>query len=64
MRDQLLLLTGFAAGTFPMKYLGVPLTPKRWTRTECQALVTKITGKIDGWSAKDLSYAGRKVLVG
>lgn len=46
-----------------MKYLGVPLSAKRWSKTYCFSLVLKLTGKLNTWAAKKLSYAGRRVLV-
>jgi len=42
-----------------MKYLGIPLSPNKLTRQECQQLVEKITNRIRGWNRNKLSYAGR-----
>ena len=35
-------LTGFGMGSFPIKYLGIPLSPRRWTKAECGAVIEKI----------------------
>ncbi|OIT07226.1 hypothetical protein A4A49_08287 [Nicotiana attenuata] len=51
--------TGFSVGTLPMRYLGLPLTSKKWSKVECHQLVEKITTNIQSGYAKLLSYAGR-----
>lgn len=51
--------TGFSVGTLPMRYLGLPLTSKKWSKVECHQLVEKITTNIQAGYAKLLSYAGR-----
>lgn len=48
--------SGFRKGEFPLRYLGVPLSPKKWSKL-------KITDRISCWSTKSLSYAGRLTLV-
>ncbi|KAG5629493.1 hypothetical protein H5410_001210 [Solanum commersonii] len=58
-KEQLIRLTGFTQGVFPIKYLGLPLTSKRWSKMECQALIDKITERIKTTYARQLSYAGR-----
>lgn len=63
VKAQLLDQTGFVRGRFPMVYLGVPLTSRRWNKVECYNLVQKITKRIKGWEHKMLSYAGRIILV-
>ncbi|WMV56909.1 hypothetical protein MTR67_050294 [Solanum verrucosum] len=58
-RSQILLRTGFSIGQFPIRYLGLPLSPKKWKKTECYSLVDKITQRITVTYSKQLSYAGR-----
>ncbi|XP_019223364.1 PREDICTED: uncharacterized protein LOC109205143 [Nicotiana attenuata] len=43
IEDQLLRRTCFTAGTFPIKYLGLPLSPRKWNKMDCQMLIGKIT---------------------
>ncbi|XP_060210394.1 uncharacterized protein LOC132637300 [Lycium barbarum] len=43
--------------------LGVPLSTKKLTISQCLPLVEKITSKISCWSARMLSYAGRHQLI-
>lgn len=52
MKMQLLSLTSFRRGEFPMKYLGIPLTSRRWTNAECYGVVQKITDRMNGWASK------------
>ena len=44
---KILQLTGFTKGTFPVKYLGVPLSPRKWSIADCHGLVEKITKRIN-----------------
>ena len=48
---------------FPVKYLGVPLISTRLSALDCGALIDKITGRIDSWLSRNLSYAGRLQLL-
>lgn len=65
MQDQLAMLeeTGFAAGILPIKYLRVPLASIKLTIAQCQPLIDKMVKRIQHWSVKLHSYAGRKQLV-
>ncbi|CAL1382659.1 unnamed protein product [Linum trigynum] len=55
--------TGFPLGTFPVRYLGMPLMSGKLSKTDCQVLVEKITTRIRGWNSKSLSYDGRIQLI-
>ncbi|KAL5149926.1 Inositol hexakisphosphate and diphosphoinositol-pentakisphosphate kinase VIP1 [Glycine soja] len=57
-------LTGFSLGGFPFRYLGVPFLSSRLNVCHYAPLLFKITGLIQGWSRKSLSYAGLLVLGG
>lgn len=54
---------GFDEGHFPVIYLGVPLSSKKINFLHYLPLIDKITGRIQHWSTKLLSYAGRVQLV-
>jgi hypothetical protein len=41
---------------------GVPLISSRLSSADCGMLLDKITGRIDSWLSKKLSYAGRLLL--
>lgn len=46
-----------------VKYLGVPLFANKIMDRECSELISKIRGKLQGWSSRLLSFAGRIELV-
>jgi len=41
----------------------MPITASRLTKVECRLLVEKITARILTWTSRQISYAGRVVLV-
>ncbi|XP_070003400.1 uncharacterized protein LOC142165733 [Nicotiana tabacum] len=52
-----------AEGSFPFKYLGVPLSTRKITIAQCMPLVERIVDRIRSWTSKFLSYAGRLQLI-
>ncbi|XP_009588818.1 uncharacterized protein [Nicotiana tomentosiformis] len=63
LQQQILAILGFLKGELPFRYLGVPLSSKRLSITQCQPLIDKMLGKIISWTSKFLSYAGRVMLI-
>ncbi|KAE8676652.1 putative Erythronate-4-phosphate dehydrogenase family protein [Hibiscus syriacus] len=67
MNDDMISLvhatTGFRVRRLPIRYLGVPLLPKKLTENDCATLVDRIKAMMGPWSSKLLSYAGRLQLV-
>lgn len=59
----MLEIFGCPEGTFPIKYLGIPLHHQKLRREDLQPLVDKILKRIAGWRGKLLSYAGRLILI-
>jgi len=55
--------TGFPQCQLPLKYLRVPITANRLTKIECSSLVEKIIAKVHTLGTRNISYAGRAVLV-
>ncbi|KAJ9536715.1 hypothetical protein OSB04_un000100 [Centaurea solstitialis] len=53
----------FRAGTFPIRYLGVPLSPKVLKAADYGVLVTKVKQRLQNWKSKFLSFGGRKQLI-
>ena len=47
----------------PVKYLGMPLTSWRYSVTDCEYLVDKMTARIRVWYARNLSYTAWLQLV-
>ncbi|XP_074266340.1 uncharacterized protein LOC141588817 [Silene latifolia] len=60
---NILNILGFHVGTFPFRYIRIPISYKRISVAECNRVVDKIVCRIRGWGAKHLSYAGRLILV-
>lgn len=50
-------------GKLPVWYLGVPLISSRLSAADCRMLIEKITSRIDSWTSKNLSFAGRLQLL-
>ncbi|XP_074264074.1 uncharacterized protein LOC141586672 [Silene latifolia] len=61
--DYILHLSGFKVGVFPFRYLSIPISYMRMAVGDCTRLVEKVVGRIRGWGAKKLSYAGKLVLI-
>lgn len=56
-------LSGFKRGSFPTRYLGLPLDPKRITMATLQPFLERITSKLHSWTVKCLSFAGKIKLI-
>lgn len=56
-------LAGIKVGTFPTRYLGLPLNPSRINMATLQPFLEKITSKLHCWTVKTLSYAGKIRLI-
>jgi len=63
--SKLLILqdSGFLEGSFPFRYLGVPLSSHRLMASQFSPLLHKLESAIQGWMGKLLSYAGRLELL-
>lgn len=59
------ILSPFSAArtSFPMRYLGLPLSPTRLRRIDFQHLEDKVAGKLKAWSGKNLTNVSREALV-
>jgi hypothetical protein len=54
---------GCPIGSFPIKYLGIPLHFDKLRREDLQPVVDKIMKKIASWRGKLLSHAARLTLI-
>lgn len=63
LASQLAADHGLVHGSLPVKYLGVPLMPHKLTRQDYQPLIDKVRGRVNTWTAKHLSFAGRLQLI-
>lgn len=55
--------TGFAAGSFPFKYLGGPISPHRLQVSQFSPLLHKLEAAVQSWVGKHLSFAERLELL-
>ncbi|XP_042946095.1 uncharacterized protein LOC122279481 [Carya illinoinensis] len=62
-KHSLLYFTGFTDGSFPFKYLGVPIVDGRLKACDFGELLGKLTNKIAGWKMKILSVSSRTILL-
>ena len=63
LHHQCLQTIGFQEGYLPMKCLGIPITASRLSKMECSVLVEKITARVHIWATRNLSFAGRAMLI-
>jgi len=63
MKQLILSDTGFVEGSFPFRYLGVPLSPPRLLSGQYSPPLHKLESAIQCWLGKHLSYAGRVELL-
>ncbi|XP_019242001.1 PREDICTED: uncharacterized protein LOC109229805 [Nicotiana attenuata] len=62
-RLKIMEVLGYTKGDLPFGYLGVPLSTKRLSAIQCEPLIDKMLNRIQCWTAKFLSYAGRATLI-
>ncbi|KAG7595360.1 Reverse transcriptase domain [Arabidopsis thaliana x Arabidopsis arenosa] len=53
----------FDIGRLPVRYLGLPLVTKRFATADYAPLIEQIRQRINSWSARSLSFAGRLNLI-
>src|SRR5581483_333322 len=63
VRDAILNCLPFRPGNFPIRYLGVPLSPATLKPADFSPLLTRIRLRIQNWKSKFLSFGGRRQLV-
>src|SRR5688572_21230754 len=63
VQAEILDLTGFSIGSLPIRYLGLPLSSKKWEKMDCHQLVEKITYRIIVSYSRNISYAGRLQII-
>lgn len=54
---------GFPAGTFPIRYLGLPLMCRKLRIADYGPLLEKLSARLRSWVSKALSFAGRTQLI-
>ena len=56
-------ITGFPQGSFPFRFLGIPVSGSSLSIGQYSPLFDKISDKINAWAGATLSYAGRTELI-
>ena len=62
-RDDILHAFPVVRTSFPMRYLGLPLSVRRLKRIHFQHLEDKVASKLPPWQSRHVATAGRAVLV-
>jgi hypothetical protein len=63
LKDFLLEDLQMKEGQLPVRYFGVPLISSNLSAADCRMLMEKISGRLDSWTSKKLSFAGRLQLI-
>ena len=63
VKDQIKSLLGFPEGQLPVTYLGIPLISSRLRNFHCNELLVRIEKRVGSWINRNLSYAGRLLLI-
>ncbi|XP_074291247.1 uncharacterized protein LOC141618022 [Silene latifolia] len=63
VKALILSVTGYTEGSFPVKYLGIPLFSSRLTQPMFAPLLEKIRQHVSHWATHLLSYAGKIQLI-
>ncbi|XP_069143462.1 uncharacterized protein [Solanum lycopersicum] len=63
VKQQIIQQLGYTMEELPFKYLGVPLSTKKMNIIQWYPPIDKIMARINSWTPKKLSYAGRTQLI-
>ena len=63
VKATILNMTRFSMGSLPVKYLGVPLISTKLSHLDCLPLMDKMIARIQSWTSRSLSFAGRLQLI-
>lgn len=63
IKMSVLNFSGFTEGHLPITYLGVPLLSKCLTTRDCQPLIHRICSRVELWTNRSISQAGRLQLI-
>ena len=61
--DEVLQDFGGIQGSFPCRYLGLPLGVRKPKKVEVQPLLDRVVGRMKGWKGKLLNRKGRLALI-
>ncbi|KAL9671356.1 hypothetical protein QQ045_008924 [Rhodiola kirilowii] len=49
--------------SLPVRYLGFPLTTRSISSSDCSAIIQRLTSRLESWSNRFLSRAGKRCLI-
>ncbi|CAK8574090.1 unnamed protein product [Lathyrus sativus] len=62
-KKDIRMASDFQMGQLPFRYLGVPVTSKKLSIAQYSSLIDKIVEKVQHWTTRLLTYAGRLQLI-
>ncbi|KAJ9565118.1 hypothetical protein OSB04_001084 [Centaurea solstitialis] len=62
-KNAILACLPFREGAFPIRYLGVPLSPVLLKPADYGVMIAKVKDRIQNWKSKFLSFGGRRQLI-
>ncbi|KAJ9536667.1 LOW QUALITY PROTEIN: hypothetical protein OSB04_un000140 [Centaurea solstitialis] len=62
-KQAILTCLPFRMGSFPIRYLGVPLSPVYLKVSDYGGLISRVKQRVQNWKMKSLSFGGRRQLV-
>ncbi|GJV22270.1 RNA-directed DNA polymerase, eukaryota, reverse transcriptase zinc-binding domain protein [Tanacetum coccineum] len=63
VKNNIMIAMPFREGSFPSRYLGIPLGANIIIRDDCTVLMDKIKKRVEDWRNKSLSFAGRLQII-
>lgn len=63
IQRRIALILRFQVGTFPLTYLGIPISPSNPPRESWQGILDKFRSKVEHWTHIWLSFTGRVQLI-
>jgi len=63
LHNKCLQVSVLQGSQLPITYPGVPITDGRLSKIECNSLIEKITSRIHIWATRNISFAGRVLLI-
>jgi hypothetical protein len=63
MQGEYSSIFGCQSGTYPFKYLGIPMHHKRLSNSDWKIIEQRIEKKLSSWNDKHLSMGGRLILI-
>ncbi|GFZ14333.1 hypothetical protein Acr_24g0005230 [Actinidia rufa] len=61
--EEIMEITGFTQGSFPFRYLGIPVADSRLSIAQFSPFIDKISNYINDWAGSSISYTSRTELV-